>query len=168
MSKQKKTVAVLSVVIALIASFLLGCFIGCNVCSKVKKQKKQKPIKFSIIEKYFGKKLSKEEEESIKLFRNNTEVCLKYKLKDEESEILNKIENEVLDLAKENKEVSFKLGDLQVVKDNPKETKKVLKKLRKCVKESKKHMTKLDKKNMKKGIEKMEMKEVIKLYHGVR
>ena len=162
MSKQK-IIAISAVVVAIISAFLMGCFVGCNLCAKHKGFKKPTDIKFYEVKKNIGKQIANDEKQAIKIFVDNFEKCLNEKLEDGEKNDLNAIQNEVLEIAKENHKIKVRIVDLK-----NKNASVVVKKVRRCAGFSKKHMTKTDKRLMRGGLSKMKIEDIIKLFHGIR
>ena len=163
MSKQK-IVCVSSCVICVIASFLLGAFIGCNYCCHHKKDARYKKIiSFYSVKKHIGEKMSEDEQKAVKIFVNGFEDCLMETLDNGEKKDLETIKNDVLNLSKENTKVIVNIEDLKT-KNAP----VVVKKTRKCIKKTKQHMTKMDKRLLNKGISKMKIEDIISMFHGIR
>ena len=163
MSKQK-IICISSCVICVVASFLLGAFIGCNYCCNNKKSVKyKKTISFYAVKKHIGEKMTEDEQKSVKIFVNGFEDCLKETLDNEEKTDLETIKKEVLDLSKENTRVLVNIADLK-----GKNVPVVVKKVRKCIRKAKKHMTKMDKRFLNKGISKMKIEDIISMFHGIR
>ena len=167
MEKKKKIICISAVVVSVITAFLLGCFIGCNVCcnhkGKGKKTFKVKSINFYSVKKHIGEQITKDEKNAIKLFVDGFENCLEENLNENDKKDVEAIKKEVLELAKENTRIKIDIKDLK-----NKDAKDVIKKVRKCIKKSKKHMTKTDKRILNQGISKMKMEDIILMFHGIR
>ena len=112
MSKQK-IITISAVVVAIISAFLLGCFVGCNLCAKHKGFKKPSYIKFYEVNKNIGKQVANDEKQAIKIFVDNFEKCLNENLDENEKGDLNAIQNEILEIAKENHKIKVKITDLK-------------------------------------------------------
>ena len=108
--------------------------------------------------------MSAEEKKAIKLFIISYEECLSNNLDVQEKEQLIRIQNEVLKLAEGNKKIKFNIKNLESVKDND----VVVKKVRRCQKNSYKHITKEDRRFIRSGLSKMSINNVIAMYHGIR
>lgn len=162
MSKQK-IICISSCVVCVVASFLLGLFVGCNFCHNKKSFKPQKQIKFYSIKKNLDKKILQDEQKAVNIFVGEFEDCLVKTLEDNEKQTLESITKEVLDIAKENTKVAVNVKELKTPNAPI-----VVKKVRKCISKSKHHMTKTDKRLLNGGISKMKIDEMIKLFHGVK
>lgn len=152
--------------IVLVASIVVSFGLGFAVGKNYKQHKKQKKsiVKFFQSNKHVGKELTKEEKQGVRYFIVPYEECLGSTLDvDEKNEML-AIQKDVIDLAKDNNKVKINLDKLKSAKDK----KVLIKKIKKCQKQAYKNMTKENKKNMRKGIKKMDIVSIISMFHGVK
>ena len=104
------------------------------------------------------------EKKVIRLFIASYEEWLANNLDVQEKEQLANVQNEVLALAEGNSKIKFDIMKLKSVKNNP----YIVKKVRKCQKGSYKHLTKEDRRFMRSGLSKANIRDVIAMFHGVR
>ena len=144
-------------------SFALGFTIGSK--NKCFKKNKAKSIQFYQVKKYVGKEMSGKEKEMVKKFVVSYEVCLKDILNEIEQNKMSEIQNEVKDMAKNNTKVKFELKDLKSYDANGKQ---VVGKMKKCQRQSYKNIAKKDKKLLFSGFRKMNINDLINIFHGIR
>lgn len=164
--KNKFKVVIFSFV-SICTVFLLGICVGIKYFSTQSKQMKfeAKTIRFYTIKKMLGKTMTNDEKNVVKKFNEKSNECLK-KLTDNEKDYVDAMVDEILSLVANNNKVIFRLKDLKSVKQ--KELTAVAKKVKKCNTQSKKHLTKEEKKTLKIATSKMEVRDIIKLYNGIR
>ena len=162
MEKKRKILICFLSILALLVSFGIGFFIGQKY--KFFKYSKRNNISFYSVKKNEGKEMSAEEKKAIKLFIMSYEECLANNLDVQEKEQLIRIQNEVLKLAEGNKKIKFNIKNLENVKEND----GIVKKVRRCQKNSYKHITKEDRRFIRSGLSKMSINNVIAMYHGIR
>ena len=161
---KKKVILICVNVLAIIVAFACGFVVGkCSKCDKNQKTK-SKFVQFYTVKKNNGQVLNTDEKRVIKMFTNTYEECLTSDLNSQEKKKLSKIENEVLSLVKNNNKVKYKITDLK----NGSNSKSLLKKVNKCRDVAYKHITKADRRVMRTAISKMDVKNIISMFHGIK
>ena len=117
-----------------------------------------------IIKKHINEETNDMEKNALKLFVVSYERCLKQELTAQETQQLTNIQTEVLALSKGNDKIKFKISDLASAKGAV----STVKKTRKCQKQTYKHMTKTDRRLLKKAISKLSLQTIVSMYHGIR
>lgn len=156
--------------IAVVSIFSFGYIAGRNSCSynvshlnnRAKKDIVHK-VKFWTSKKNIGQKQTKSESIALNIFKTNLTKCLDESLnKDEKNEIEN-IKTTLKKIAKESSIIEIKYQEL----GNEKDIVKIAKKVKKCHKVARSHMTKSDIRMMKSGISKMKIEQVIDFFEGL-
>ncbi|MBQ7537117.1 MAG: hypothetical protein IJT14_03270 [Rickettsiales bacterium] len=165
-TKKQQIMLYIASVLTLFLTFWLGLFIGCKFCcsDKVKKNYLNREIKFYTVKKHLGKQMEEKEKNAMMIFKTNSERCLQEKLEGNEKEKLEAIKSEVLNLAKDNTSIRFKLSDLRSGKDAD----TLAKKVRRCFMETRKHMTKTDRRLLHSAITKMKIDDIIGMFYGIK
>ena len=156
------------ITLAVLASFFIGLLIGSYTKPFSRhKSKKSKYVSFYSVKKHLGEETSDKEKQAIKMFIIPYEECFRNSLNEEEKNAIKNIQEEVIDMAKENTKIKFKINELDAYKNNV-NSKIAVKKTRKCQKQAYKHMTKTDKRLFRSGLSKMSIDNVISIFHGIR
>jgi len=165
-TKKQKIMLYIASVLTLFLMFWLGLFMGCKFCcaGKMKNSYLNREIKFYTVKKHIGKQMAEKERSAIMIFKTNSERCLQENLAGDEKEKLEAIKSEVLELAKDNTSIRFKLSDLKSGKDAD----SLAKKVRRCFMETKKHMTKTDRRLLHSAITKMKIENIIEVFYGIK
>ena len=114
--------------------------------------------------KYAGQELSEKEKKDVEVFVLPYETCIRRNLDKQDRNIVLNIQKEVIELAKDNNKIKFKINDLKSAKDN----KRIIDVVRKCQKQTYKAMKKDEVKNFKKAIKKLKMVDIISIFHGIK
>ena len=165
--KNKDFKKIICFVVFFVATNLISGLVGYKLHTCKCKVKKERSVKF-FQHKLFGKKFTKNESIVLKKTKQSIDKCVKETLDTDQQKILQNIVDEVLELAKDNNKVSFKISALQSVKNNRKESNVVVKKTRKCVKKTNKTLTKQEKKDLRSAIKKQSIVDNIKFYNGIK
>ena len=161
-SKKKKIILSTIIIVSLLLSFGIGVLLGQKI--KHIKISKNKFITFYQVKKHINEETNDMEKNALKLFVVSYERCLKQELTAQETQQLTNIQTEVLALSKGNDKIKFKISDLASAKGAV----STVKKTRKCQKQTYKHMTKTDRRLLKKAISKLSLQTIVSMYHGIR
>jgi len=167
--KIKNKIILFIIILAItVVSFLAGLFFG----SEVKSQKSsfsylKKNVSFYSVKKHKGKEMTNEEKRAVKMFVSDYEECYRNELKWSEQKIMNDVKKEVMEMAKNNERITFKIKDLKSIKNNN-DIEYVVKKVIMCQRKAYKHLIKVDKRLFKTALSKIPIDNIISLYHGIR
>ena len=163
MQTKHKVILISTIVAIAIMSFFCGFYVG-NHYKFYKKHKNAKTIKFYQTKKYAGQELSEKEKKDVEVFVLPYETCIRRNLDKQDRNIVLNIQKEVIELAKDNNKIKFKINDLKSAKDN----KRIIDVVKKCQKQTYKAMKKDEVKNFKKAIKKLKMVDIISIFHGIK
>ncbi len=160
---KKRIILICTNVLVVISAFACGIVVGkCSKCNN--KKARSKFIQFYTVKKSVGMELNSEEKKIVKMFTIPYEECLSNSLTTKEKHKLSKIENEVLSLSKNNNKVKYRISDLK----NGGNSSVLIKKVNRCRYNAYKHITKADRRVMRTALSKMNVKDIISLFHGIR
>ncbi|MEN9782418.1 MAG: hypothetical protein RL208_568 [Pseudomonadota bacterium] len=123
-----------------------------------------KKVRFWTSKKHRGEAKTKEESVVLDMFKTNLTKCLERTLSNDELENLKIVKGRVVGkIGKKDHSIEFGYDEIG---DNEFEIMQLAKKVKKCKKDTKKHMTKQDGRLFRNAVSKMELKEVVDFFEG--
>jgi hypothetical protein len=123
-----------------------------------------KKVRFWTSKKHKGESKTKDESVALDMFKTNLIKCLERTLSNDELENLKIVKSRVIDkIGKKDRSIEFGYDEIG---DNEFEIMQLAKKVKKCKKETKKHMTKQDGRLFRSAVSKMELKEMVDFFEG--
>ncbi len=170
MIKKDKIILSIAIIISAVIVFVSGVFIGSK--TKIFDNPKYKRDKYIVFyqSKNIGKskkEMNDAEKKTLKTFIGLYEKCVRNHLNENDRKIVKSIEKEVLEMSKNNTKIKFRVSDLDAFKNN-KDAKKTISKMRKCLKNVYKSLSKQEKKELRLSFSKLSIDSIISIFHGIR